>query len=416
MSPRRTITPPPSRLPEVRAEVERLGTALAEVLAVLVGELTDRSVGPLELGALLDTSTATAGKLLRAISRRNAAAVLQGLPGPVPLRSLIERAGEQGVKQATMKLALKETAAYAELIRHAGDIKSFEAMLSTWVPEDRQVFETARRQSVFRALSEIDGASCRFKLNTIVLTPGANAQAIDLVGVTGLFGVHRLRPDAQVELATYALTVRTGDKLGEARRPTTLDGVPLSEGPTGSSLDEFCLAPPAPLVPEQFGEYVQYKMGPTDIGAKAEFDMLMAELNHAAGRPRTVEPGWISPFFTVLPQVPARTMVFDLIMHRTVYPECSAELRSYTPGGRGLANPHDPTREMDRRECHYPVTEIDYGLRDLRLVEYPKYSALLGHILEKLGRERGEFRAFRLQLQFPLPMHQLTMVLRGPAD
>jgi hypothetical protein len=407
---------PTTRVRDVRAEAERLGTTLAEVLGVLIRELSSRALGPQELSAILGTTSATAGKLLRALSRTNPVAVLKSLPGPVPLRGLVEQAGERGAKESTTGPALESIAAYSELVRHAGDIKSFEAMLTAWLPEERNVFETARRQSVFRALSEIDGASCRLKMNTIVLAPGANPQEIDLVGVTGLFGVHRLRPDAQVELATYSFSVRTGDKLGETRQPTTLDGVPLNEAPIESSLDEFCLAPPAPLVPEQFGEYVQYTMGPTDIGANAEFDMLMAELNHAAGRLRTVELGWISPFFTVLPQVPARTMVFDVILHLTIYAECSAELRSYTPGSRGLANPHDPTREMDRRECHYPVTEIDYGLSDLRLVEYPKYSALVRHVLEKLGRERDEFRAFRVQLQFPLPMHQLTMVLRGPAD
>lgn len=383
---------------------------------MLVGELSERSIGPMDLAAILDTSAATAGKLLRAISRSNSIAVVQGLPGPVPLRQLVERAAERGAKAATTRLALQEVSTYADLVRHAGDIKSFESMLSAWLPEERRVFETARRQSIFRAFSEIDGASCRLQTSTIVLTPGADAQDIDLVGVTGLFGVHRMRPDAQVALATMRLPGDADvDSLAD-RAPTNLDGVPLGSGSTSGRLDEFCMAQPAPLVPKQFGEFVQYTLGPTDIGPAAEFDLLMAELNCGAGKLRAVEPGWSSPYFSTLPQFPARVLVFDVIVHRSIYDVCRVEFESYVPGGRGLANPHDEARVMDRRECSEPVTEIGYGLRDLRLVEYPKYSALVRHILEKLGRESSEFRAFRLKVQYPLPTQQLTLVFRGPGE
>lgn len=409
----------PTRAPrvrDVRNEVERLGTALAEVLGVLVGELSERAIGPMDLASILDTSAATAGKLLRAISRPNAVGVVQGLPGPVPLRQLVERATERGAKESTTSTAMLEIATYAELVRHAGDIKSFEAMLSAWLPEERQVFETARRQAAFRALSEIDGASCRLQINTVVLAPGTEERTIDLVGMTGLLGVHRMRPDAQVALATLRVPNDPDPDDNSDRKPTSLDGVPLESSPQGSRLDDFCLAQPAPLVARQFGEFVQYTLGPTDIGPAAEFDLLMAELNRNVGRIREITPGWQAPFFSTLSQFPARILVFDLIVHREIYPECKIALESYAPGGRGLASPHDSTREMDRRECLEQVTEVDYGLRDLRLVEYPKYSALVRHVLGKLGRETSEFRAYRVKVQYPLPMNQFLFAFRGPND
>lgn len=400
---------------DIRAEVERVGTALAEVLGVLVGELSDRALGPMDLAAILKTSNATAGKLLRAISRPDAVAVVRGLPGPNPLRSLVERAAERGAKAATVKLALKGIEAYSALVRGAGDIKSFESMLTAWLPEDRRVFETARRQSIFRALSDLDGASCRLQVNTIVLSPGLEEQEIDLVGVTGLFGVYRMRPDVPVTLATQRVPHDPNTNAPPGRHPTSLDGTPLVAGLQDSRLDQFCLARPAPLVAQQFEDYVQYALGPTDIGPDAEFDLLMAELNRSSGKVRDLTPDWKAPFFSTLPRFPARLLVFDLLLHRSIYESCDVELLSYVIGNRGVASPHDAAREFDRRETLEEITRVDYGLRDLRLAEYPKYSALLRHLLDKLGQQSDDFRAFRVRVQFPLPTQQLTMVLRDPA-
>lgn len=402
------------RVRDLRAEIERLGDALAEVLGVLLSEIADRSVGPMELASLLDTSQATAGKLLRAISRPNPVAVVQNLPGPVPLRTLMERSLECGARPETVSKAQEEVKTYAELVRHAGDVKSFEAMLSAWLPDERRVFETARRQAVFRALSELDGASCSLQVNTIVLAPGAEDGRLDLVGVTGLFGVRRVRPDAHVALSTLRLPLGPEAKEGASRRPTSLDGTPVDTEPDARRLDEFCMASPAPLVPQQFGDYVQYQLGPTDIGASAEFDLLTAELNRGAGSVRLEGPGGASPFFSTLPQFPTRLLVFDILLHRAIFEPATAELELYVPGGRGLAVPNDPARQSDRRDSTEALTEIGYGLRDLRIGEYPKYPSLVRHVVDTLRFDVADFRAFRLRVQYPLPTQQWMMVFRSP--
>lgn len=411
-----TSPSPAPRVRDLRAEVERLGTALAEGLGVLLAEIADRSVGPMELAAVLDTSQATAGKLLRALSRPDPVAVVRGLPGPVPLRALIERSLERGASADTVSKAREGVQTYADLVRHAGDLKSFEAMLAAWLPEERRVFETARRQSVFRALSELDGASCSLQVNTIVLAPSADDGRVDLVGATGLFGVRRVRPDAQVALATMRLPVGEAAAEGASRAPTSLDGTPLDADARAGRLDAFCMAQPAPLVPRQYGQYVQYALGPTEIGASAEFDLLTAELNRNAGSALLESPDGRSPFFSTLPQVPARLLVFDVVLHRSVYEGSTAELQLYVAGGRGLATPNDPAREADRRESLEELAEVGFGLRDLRLAEYPKYSALVRHIVETLRFDVDDFRAFRLRVQYPLPTQQWMMVFRAPAD
>ena len=101
--------------------------------------------------------------------------------------------------------------------------------------------------------------------------------------------------------------------------------------------------------------------------------------------------------------------MFDLLVHRDVYPGRSPELSTFDTAGRGPARPGDPARDVDRRACPEPLQSLGDGTRRLRVLECARYGALLEHSFAKLGWEAASFRAYRVAIAYPLVGRQLTL-------
>ena len=404
----------------LRRRVEALGAALADSISAVLGSLPRRAVGPQALANRLGITTVTASRLLKAIAQAEPVATLQLLPGPNPLGQLIRAARDAGAEGARCDTALEQIAAFDDLIRNeAGDRGSLKAMLSAWLPEERREFEAQRRQSIFKALFELGGVSSELELDGLVVAPAADPGRVDLVNYKALLGVDRIRPDAVIKLGTRRLVsvAETGpDGVTERPRvPLNLDGEPALDGLHTVRLDEFCAATPAPLVAREFGPSVQYSIGPTGFGPASRVDLVIAELNRgelAHRSPGSDRP----PYFFAIPEMPTRKLVFDLLVHRDVYPGCSPEVVGYDTAGMGPAVAGDPARELDLRHISEPLQVLGESTRRLRLVECPQYLDLLAHVFEKLSWRADEFRAYRLAISYPLVGTQLTLAFQRPAE
>ena len=425
MTPRHDSLPDPLLTPQagsdIRRRVERLGTALAERLGVVLSEIPGRGAGPQMLANVLGITVATASRVLKALSQDRAVAVIQLMPGPKPLMQLVASAQERGVSQATADAARETIQSFDELIRtEAGDRSALKAMLSAWLPDERRDFEAARRQSIFKAMCELDGVSCELDLCAMILKPGESGASLDLINVKALLGIDRIRPDAVVKLSTQALkhTETPGRPLEpiSSRHPETLDGEPTVDGFHSVRLDEYCSARPAPLVAEEFGQHIQYSLGPTGFGPASTVDLVVAEVNRGEIPHRKPEAGWLRPYFFQIPEMAVRTMVFDLMLHEDVYPGCSIELLGFDTNGRGPASVNDETRHLDRRQIHEEIGHLGTGLQRMRLLEFPRYTELLRETMGKLGCDAEEFRTVRVRIPFPLMGTQVTLALDRPAS
>lgn len=407
----------------LRQRTETIGAALADSLGRVLARLPRRMVGPQVLANTLGITTVTASRLLKALGQNDPIATLQAIPGPKPLRTVVDAAREAGVPEAECATAIEAIESFDALIRtEAGDRRSFAAMMSAWLPDDRAEFETQRRQSIFKAMSELDGVSSELELNCLVLHPSTESKSVDIVNIKCLLGVDRMRPDAVVKLGTQRLAAEDaglapdeGEDLDPSRPriPTNLAGEPALDGMHTVRLDEFCTARPAPLAVRRFGPFIEYSLGPTGFGPASKVDLVIAEVNRdelSNRAPSRERP----PYFYTIPEMACRRLVFDLLVHRDVYPACDPTLIAYDMAGRGPAVACDPARDLDRRQVLEQVANLGPGLTRLRVMEFPRYSDLLALAFEKLAWDSGEFRSYRIAIPYPLVGTQITLAFRGP--
>ncbi|MEM8709796.1 MAG: hypothetical protein AAGG01_02500 [Planctomycetota bacterium] len=399
---------------ELRERVEKLGTSLAESLGGLVTHVPNRPVGPQALGRALGMTTVTASRLLKALAQSDPIAVLQLLPGPNPLRKMVVAAREIGTPENFCGAAEAELANFDQLIRaEAGDRGSLRAMLTAWLPEERREFEGQRRQTIFKALNELEGVACEFELSTLLLAPGKADDELDIVSLKCLLGIDRIRPDAVVKLGTRRLVVKVGtEEAGAPRVPLNLDGEPAVDGLATVRLDGFCNAPPAPLAARQFGHQVEYSLGPTGFGKESKVDLVIAEVNRGEGI-RRVPSDDRPPYFFMLPEMPTRKAVFDLFVHRDLFDGQAPTVLSYDTTSLGLAAACDPARDLDLRHCPEPLQELGVSTQRVRLLEFPRYTTLLDHTAEKMDWRLEQFNVFRIAMSYPLVGRQITMAFMG---
>lgn len=401
---------------DLRHRADMLGTALAESLNVVVAGVPGRPSGPRALGRALDMTTVTASRLLKAIAQTDPIAVLQLLPGPNPLHKLVAAALESGTPAADCESAAKAITVFEELIRtEAGDRGSLKAMLSAWLPEEQREFEAQRRQTIFKALGELEGVSCDLELSSIFVAPSAREGRLDVANTRCLLGIDRIRPDAVVKLATRRLSAAQDSGAEPARLPLTLEGEPATDGLHTVRLDEFCDAPPAPFIARDYGEHVQYHLGPTGFGRNSKVDVVIGELNRAELHHRDANQEH-PPYFFMSPEMATRKAVMDVFVHESIHPGVMPELLVYDTSSLGPALPGDPARQLDLRSSPEPMQSFTPSTRGTRLLEFPRYTALLNHVSERLEWDLSEFRLFRVALSYPLVGRQLTLAFRGPAS
>jgi hypothetical protein len=404
---------------DIRHRVERLGSTLAETLAVVLSEIPGRGAGPQMLANAIGITVATASRLLKALTQEEPISVIQLLPGPNPLRSVVQSAKELGAGAAGVAAALVAIEEFDSIIRtEAGDRSAFKAMLSTWLPEERREFQSARRRTIFKAMTELEGVSAELDLNCIALRPSELEGHLDLLNLTALLGIDRIRPDARVKLSTHVLIAKGKDgKEGpsehRSREPRSLSGDPISGDFGSGRLDDFCTARPAPLEVSTYGNYVRYTLGPTGFGPSSTVDLVLGELNTGELRSSIEqhhEAGW-SPYFFQIPDMPVKLAVFDLIIFKGAYTEYQVEFVSHRTSERGPADVNDPGREFDQIELNEPLKVLGAHPGQMRIMEFPRYTELLRHSFEKLGWDSDEFTAYRIRVPHPLAGTQMTFKL-----
>ncbi|MCA9001083.1 MAG: hypothetical protein KDB61_04105 [Planctomycetes bacterium] len=400
---------------DLRSQAESLGSELQDRLSNLIAQMPRRILGPQALVDTLDgINIVTASRLLKGLGQKDSIATLQLLPGPKPLQKIVDVALEIGVDPEIAGAATEAIQHFDRFIREqSGDRSSLKAMLSAWLPEERREFENQRRQTIFKARHELEGVSSELELDGVLLHPSAQEGSIDIVAIKALFGIDRIRPDAIVKLGTRRMLSSEDEKAaaegkGKDRLPTTLDGDLAYDGLHSIFLEDFCASPPAPLVAERIGMSMHYSLGPTGFGPMSRVDLVVAEVNRAEMKNHGPAESH-KPHFWVIPEMPSRKLVFDVLVHEDVYVGRVPHLYFYDTTGQGPAAAGDPARRLDQRKFTHSIEAIGKDLRRLRLLEFPAYGQLKAKIFKKLGWDSSKFRAYRVAITYPLTGIQVSL-------
>lgn len=398
-------TPPGSHL---ESRVTEIGRDLSSRVGAVLDALPDAPHGPQALATVLGLDKVLTSRVLKAVRSPDPLSAVHRAPGPEPLRRLLRAAKRRGVPAPLVELGEAAVSDFESLIRtEAGDRSSLGAILSAWLPEARQEFELRRKQSAFKAMSQLKGVSASVDFSTVLLAPSDDGEHLDVVWVLGQYGVQRLRPGATVKFVT-----RRTELEHVERRPYDLSGSPIGDI-DDVRLDDFCHAPPAPLVALRHGDVVQYTLGDSGFGPRSTVDVVLAEVNRREIRRYVPAEENRKSYVFAEVSTPVKLLVFDVLVHHDVYPGSDPELTVYDTQGTGWADPNDRTRDVDRFDVVESVRRIDASER--RVAEVPKQPALMTHVFESLAWDPDDFRAYRCRVEYPIYGSQLTLAFQPPS-
>lgn len=391
----------------IEVRITEAGDALLRGLTRVIDRVPGSDAGPQKLAGQLGVDKVLASRLLKALRSPDAMAAVHRAPGPEPLRRVIRASSKLGVPGDLIADANAAVDRFEELIRSdIGDRSALEAILSAWVPEARREFELRRKQTAYRAMSQLKGVDADVYAEAAILWPSEDGMHIDVVWIKAVVGLRRVRPGVPIHF-----TSRRSAEGVEARLPRTLAGDPV-DSVSGAVLDAFSSDPVPTLKAQIVGESTHYMLDEPGFGAASKVDLVTCEVNRAE-LPRYVPRArgrrtWASTDLNI----PARRNQFDLLIHEDLYPGETPDLRIYDTAVRGQADVNDPSRDIDLMDLMESVESLGKGMRRFGSSSVPRYRALLEHVCANASIDADMLRGYRVSSEYPIYGSQFALTLR----
>jgi hypothetical protein len=399
-----TVLPLEQRL---SGAAERLREALRDVVQAVPVAVRK----PAEFQRVLKLDRSLSSRLLRAVRLHDPLAFLHRLPGPHGVRLLLKAAGKGGVEQELVSRTEQALTEVERLVAtEVGDWKELEAAISGWLPDAREQFEMSNRQTAFRATSNIKGVTAEAEVSVTLIHPGsANPDWVDRAGITGICRMKRLRPGTPMGLLHGS---SIAPPPGTQR--LSLDGEPIDPTHGAPLLRDFSSLPIPQFAVRVEGDTVHYVLQGDGVGVGSMVELFFADIMrgrypaHSGVSPRPATPG-------ALIDIPVKTLIVDILVHEDVWPGVEPELRMYDTSGRGVANPTDPARNMDRIDVLESIQDMGTQMQRFRTKEVGRYVEMVRFVCRKLGWDSNRFRGYRCRVDYPVYGTQVNMIFQPPA-
>jgi len=394
--------PSPASTLELRCA--QAGGDLLQQLTRVINEVPGADAGPQRLATLLGVDKVLASRLLKALRAPDPMSVLHRAPGPDPLRRVLKASAKKGVDPELIALASQAVDRFETLIRsEIGDRSALEAILSAWVPEARREFELRRKQSAFRAMSQLKGVQAEVYAETAVFAPApSDPTRIDVVWIKCLVNLQVLRPNVRVKF-----TSRRAVESGADRRPLTLSGDAIEDA-QGAILAAYSSDPAPQLEAHRAGELMHYLLEPEGFGASHAQTLVTCEVNRAEiGRyvEDTSRKAWASSDVNI----PSRRLQFDVLVHEDLYAGAHPDLVIYDTAINGQADINDPERDIDRLDLIETTEHLGRGVDRFASSLVPRSRQLLGEVFSTLGFDAEKTRGYRVVSDYPIYGSQYAM-------
>ncbi len=386
---------------------ERVRKAMGDV----IGVIPIRVKSPAEFQRALKLDRSLTSRLLRALELDDPLASLYRMPGPQGLRLVLKAARKALADNPEPIVRAEETLSELEhlVATEVGDWKALHAALCGWIPEAREQFEMANRQSAFRAMSNIKGVTADAMVSVTLIHPGsANEDWLDRAGITGLCRLKRLRPGTPMGfLHGSSIAPPPGTER------LSLDANPIDASRGAPLLREFSSSPIPKFEVRIEGDIVHYVLEGDDVGLGSLVDLYFADVMrgrypaHKSISPRPATPGAVI-------DVSVKTLIVDVLVHKDVWPGAEPELHMYDTAVRGIANPVDDSRNIDRIDVLESIQNLGTQSSRFRTTEVACYGDMVRFVCSKLGWDSRHFRGFRCRVDYPVYGTQVSMIFRPP--
>lgn len=389
----------------LRKSVADAGDDLRTALGSLLDELAGAGVNAQRtLQNTFKLSQSATSRLMAGARSPDPLVVLTRVPGPEGLRKVLRGASRAGVKPACLDRVRTAITRVEQLIdNEVGDRYTLDALLSDWVHESRPSFELRQRAAAFKAMSALRGVHVRTFASCWLIHPSDQPGRFDSVQIDALLGCRRVRP--------HAVMHTTSQHLAALPRDVRVQGLAGQDVQSTSDiiLPEFSTIDPANMQTLRHAGQTRTLVHELPLGKSTGADIVSAI--HYPGlyqaKPHTSGPGTTGVAANVEP--PARTLIFDVLLHDDVWQGVHPELRVFDTVVRGLAHPDDPLRQHDQLEVTEQITPLGRGLQAVRTEDVPRYIDLVQRVCESRGWDGKALRCYRVRMKYPVYGAQVGM-------
>lgn len=373
------------------------------VLATLPGVVR----GPSDLTRHLGLKRDAASRLMIALEKQDPLALAYALPGLETLQNLVRAARERPLPPMPVQALEAAVETFGKLVHdELGGRHALDAFASATLPEERERFEMINRQAVFRAMGNLKGVLANVGISAIFVHPSKHPEHLAIAGITGYTRIQRLRPGPPIALTTRVLNKTQTEMLGSF----SLAGRPLDEFPLDAVLPEFSSSPPPKIEVSHHGDARRYKLTETAFGLAGSRTVYFAE--HRPTAFDRVDPPETLSALSLTAIVPLERQVFDVFIHRDVWPNIEPELWLYDTAIRGVASVNDRARDDDRIDLLETSRSLGWGIGACRIAEAAAYADVLAAVCERLEWDSSAFRGYRCDSRYPIYGTQYVMVFR----
>lgn len=399
--------------PAIETEGHEAFTRLRSALVALVGS-TLGEVTAAELGDGLGLSRKLGWQVWRLAFASDPFGRAGVLPTEHSLEQVMARGRVHGAPDAVVQELGRAIRAF-EVVRqvHAGSREVLEAMLrSVTNPSEPEAIGESTRREAHNANCLIWGSEVGLWYICDIFAPSqVEPSRLDMVSLSGLYGVRRLRPTGRCII--HGLGVRPVVPDPKVVYPQPLYETEAIAGSLEPLILPFCSQPIpahrqiADLYGQRRVELIEGSLG--DAGAVT---LVGGEIDRLAGPQFRDGPRTQARFSTHFVQ-PVRSFVLDLIVHRDVAWKVEPRVETFGElGGLSIDQAKRDAADILPVACGF--THKGGGLLAAVASEIPQHRDLLRWTFRKTGWDIEEFDTYRLALRFPVLPSCLTVAIDLP--
>lgn len=398
---------------DARQAMHRLRGSLRDVIDRLPSGPIVRAS---QLAGALELDSRLAWKIWKVIELQDPFAASQLVPGRAGVRIFLRAAKRHEVGEDVIKSV---DAAFGEFQRvmksHAGDRRSFNAMLAGHATGNELRADLEHRKGAFHHLSFLWGVQARTHLSSFIVRASEDRQGYqDCVTLRGFVDLRWIRPNVSWRVRRMSSI----DNFGNVR--TDFGRQPLSPAPEGERdgaevplLREFCSQPPPDLrVPDSSPADMWYQLVEGAVGNSGSLTCLLGEIGRGV-EPYVRSEDYPRLVFAAFPRTPAETLIFDLIIHRDMLGRLNPTAHMF--GDLFNRGSNDLPLEMDRLPLAENVEFLGSGADAVHAAEVPRYPEMARFALDRVGWPEREFDVYRLRVPYPLIPTRLEIAQDLPA-
>jgi hypothetical protein len=248
-------------------------------------------------------------------------------------------------------------------------------------------------------------------LGCTVLLPSANPNGVDVVYLSGRFGLRRLREGEPLSLFGIRYYPISGASDADPN-PRTLDGRSIEEA--SCLLEEFC----EPRVPRM--DVIKTKdqrlfVLPADEPELNEPISIVLGHRTVGTWQRYSTPDRREEWQSILARGPTRVFINDCFIHRDIYPGVEPLVTTHMVGMTMLpARERGPSFKLDEVHLSVDAGWVRSDLRDIGTGEIPRYPEIVGSVFERIGWNLQEFRTHRVRMNYPVAQIAATRWFKLP--